>query len=171
MKVKFLIVCAMASVLAVACGNKKTDSAADNGETATEQQAPEAASAQSEDNTPADLSAEKRNSSSVIELENDNVLRRGRPVGRTAVIDFNATWCMPCKKFEPAFNEVAQQVSGVDFISVDIEKCPQTAASFGIQSVPTLLIIAPDGTIKDDYIGIGELLPAENFLKIVKANI
>ncbi len=174
MKTKILLICAMAAAMAVSCGKK--DAAADNTATAeaqTENAAAPAAPAASAtgDAGYADFSEQPRNSNNVILLDADNILVKGHKLDKVTVVDFNATWCMPCKKFEPAFNEVAAETDKADFVSVDVDKCPQTAQSFEIVSVPTVLIIGKDGEIKARYEGVGELLPADAFRKIVNANL
>ncbi len=65
---------------------------------------------------------------------------------RPAVIDFYATWCGPCKMTAPIFAELANTYAGkVDFYKIDIDKQPELAALFGINSIPTLLFIPMEG--------------------------
>ncbi|MEE0979258.1 MAG: thioredoxin domain-containing protein [Muribaculaceae bacterium] len=79
---------------------------------------------------------------------------------RLTVIDFNATWCGPCRAFTPIFDEAAKKYAGkVDFISVDIDQHQTLARQLYIQSIPAVLFIHKDGT-KDWSIG---LMTAEEF--------
>ncbi|MDY5900353.1 MAG: thioredoxin domain-containing protein, partial [Candidatus Limisoma sp.] len=63
-----------------------------------------------------------------------------------AVIDFYATWCGPCRALSPLVDKAANEYAGkVDFYKVDIDKVPELAQLFGIQSIPVLLFIPVDG--------------------------
>ncbi len=63
------------------------------------------------------------------------------------VIDFNADWCGPCRKFAPVFHEVAGEFKGrFRFISVNVDNCPEAAAQFGVSSIPQITILRPDGS-------------------------
>ena len=65
---------------------------------------------------------------------------------RPAIIDFYATWCRPCKMTAPVVEELANDYQGkIDFYKVDIDKEPELAATFGIQSIPTFLFIPVKG--------------------------
>ena len=84
--------------------------------------------------------------------------------GHLVVIDFNATWCGPCRKFSPIFKSAADKYKGeVEFISVDIDRHKKLTRDIGITSVPTLLFICSDGKI---YSWVG-LLPQEEFFKAI----
>lgn len=67
--------------------------------------------------------------------------------GKGMVIDFNATWCGPCKKFAPHFEAVAarNQEKAV-FYSIDVDQHPELAARYGVESIPMVVYIAPDGS-------------------------
>ena len=54
-----------------------------------------------------------------------------------SVIDFSADWCIPCKILKPIFQEVAKEVEGVNFGSVDVDKENDLAQRFYIMSVTT----------------------------------
>ncbi len=54
--------------------------------------------------------------------------------------DFSATWCGPCKKLKPIVEELAGEYAGrVDVVHIDVDEARETAARFGIMSVPTLM--------------------------------
>lgn len=52
------------------------------------------------------------------------------------VIDFNATWCGPCKMLNPVLDELSQEYN---IIKIDIDKNPDIASEYEIMSVPTLV--------------------------------
>jgi len=107
----------------------------------------------------------------VVMLSDDNVFRPDTKVQKLTILDFNATWCGPCKMLAPVFDSAAKTFSGkVDFVSIDIDKCTATRDAFGVEAVPTVVIMRPDGKT-ERYVGTQELLPADNFIRIVKDNL
>jgi thioredoxin 1 len=57
-------------------------------------------------------------------------------------IDFNATWCGPCKLMKPMFEDLAIQYQGkVNFISIDTDKNPEIADQYGVTSIPTFVLV------------------------------
>jgi thioredoxin 2 len=60
--------------------------------------------------------------------------------GLPVVVDFWAAWCGPCKMMVPHFAEAAKQLPRVRFAKIDTEAATQTAARFGIRSIPTLIV-------------------------------
>ncbi|MEU4154413.1 thioredoxin [Streptomyces sp. NPDC026659] len=57
------------------------------------------------------------------------------------LIDFWADWCGPCKQFAPVYDKAAAENPDLVFAKVDTEAQPELAQAFGIQSIPTLMIV------------------------------
>ena len=64
----------------------------------------------------------------------DEVLKAEHPV----VVDFWAPWCGPCKAVEPILADLAEASAGrVEFAKLNIDENFQTAARYGVLSIPT----------------------------------
>ncbi|MDA2809610.1 thioredoxin [Nocardiopsis sp. RSe5-2] len=57
------------------------------------------------------------------------------------LIDFWASWCGPCKQFAPVYEKAAEENPDLVFAKVDTEDQQELAASFDIQSIPTLMVV------------------------------
>jgi thioredoxin 1 len=70
------------------------------------------------------------------------------------MVDFWATWCMPCKAMAPVIAEIAGQTKGkVKVGKLDIDKNGPIANQYGIQAIPTILIFK-DGLLVETLVGI-----------------
>jgi thioredoxin 1 len=59
----------------------------------------------------------------------------------TILVDFYADWCAPCRMMTPVLERVAQELKGkVVIAKLDIEQAQNTAASFQVTSIPTLIL-------------------------------
>ena len=58
-----------------------------------------------------------------------------------ALVDFWAAWCGPCRTFGPIFEQASEEHPDAVFGKVDTEAQQALAGSFGISSIPTLMII------------------------------
>ncbi|MEL6177909.1 MAG: thioredoxin family protein [Myxococcota bacterium] len=76
------------------------------------------------------------------------------PGGGTAVIDFWAPWCGPCRSMAPAFKAVAERFADapVTFYKIDTEARPEFGRAFNVRSLPSIVFIH-DGTVQDVLIG------------------
>lgn len=72
---------------------------------------------------------------------------------KLVLVDFWAAWCGPCKMVAPVIDEIADEYKdAVKVVKVNTDENPSTAASYGIRSIPTLLIFN-EGHIIDTIIG------------------
>ena len=56
------------------------------------------------------------------------------------IIDFWAPWCGPCKGFAPVYEKAAEAHTDVVFAKVNTDEQQELAGSFGIRSIPTLIV-------------------------------
>ncbi|MEM2109567.1 MAG: thioredoxin [Candidatus Odinarchaeota archaeon] len=57
------------------------------------------------------------------------------------LVDFYATWCMPCKMMAPVIEDLARKYAGKIIVGkVDVDKNPKLAVKYQIMSVPTFMV-------------------------------
>lgn len=70
-----------------------------------------------------------------------------------AVVDFNATWCGPCRMLAPVLEDISEKYAGrVSFFSVDVDEAPGLAMQFRVNSVPCLVLLK-NGEFADQSVG------------------
>ena len=73
------------------------------------------------------------------------VIKSDTPV----LVDFWADWCAPCKIIAPLVDELAEEYDGqVKFAKLDVDSNPQTAMTYGVRGIPTLLIFSDGQPVK-----------------------
>ena len=57
------------------------------------------------------------------------------------LVDFHATWCVPCKQMAPELQRFAKNNTGkLMVIKIDIDENQKAAQQYQIQGVPTLIL-------------------------------
>lgn len=73
------------------------------------------------------------------------VLQADKPV----LVDFWATWCGPCQMIAPVVEQVAEEYKDVLSVAkLDVDANQRTAMTYGVQSIPTLLIFKDGKEVK-----------------------
>ncbi|XP_063697950.1 nose resistant to fluoxetine protein 6-like [Culicoides brevitarsis] len=59
---------------------------------------------------------------------------------KLVIVDFNASWCGPCKVIAPHFERLAHEYSDTAlFLKVDVDECEEVALSQGVSALPTFV--------------------------------
>jgi thioredoxin 1 len=80
----------------------------------------------------------------------EEVLKEEKPV----LVDFFASWCVPCQMMGPMIEELALEYKDqVKVGKLDVEESQQIARKYGVMSIPTLIIFK-EGQIVEQLVGL-----------------
>ena len=75
----------------------------------------------------------------------DSVVRQS---SKTVLVDFWASWCGPCRMIAPVLEEVAAERPDVKVCKVNVDEEQELAISYGVSSIPTLLVFKNGQVVK-----------------------
>ncbi len=80
---------------------------------------------------------------------NEEVLHSDVPV----LVDFWATWCMPCRMLGPVIDEIAEEANGFKVGKINVDEEPELAAKYNVMSIPTVMVFK-NGTVAASTVGV-----------------
>ncbi|MBI2044343.1 thioredoxin [Candidatus Pacearchaeota archaeon] len=81
------------------------------------------------------------------------------------LIDFTASWCMPCIMMSPIMDDLAKKFKGkIKFGKIDIDENPDLAERYNVVSIPNFILFK-NGQKADQYIGSSSQEDFEKKLK------
>ncbi len=90
---------------------------------------------------------------SVLHLYSDNFEEVVSAASCPVVVDFWASWCTPCRMIAPIIEDIADELDGrIDVYKVDVDEASDIAASFGVMSIPTIMVFT-DGKEQERIVG------------------
>lgn len=89
-----------------------------------------------------------------IQLTDANFDKEVIQAKEPVLVDFWAVWCGPCQIQGPIVEEVATLMKGKAKVGkINVDENPQTAGTYGIMSIPTLMIFK-GGKVVKQFVGV-----------------
>lgn len=93
----------------------------------------------------------------VIILNNENFKEEVLNYSGTVLVDMYAEWCGPCQIMAPMVEALSEEgLSNAKFGKVNIDDFPELAGQFGVEVIPTLLIIK-NGQETNRFVGVTDI--------------
>jgi len=80
------------------------------------------------------------------------------------LVDFYADWCGPCRMLTPVLEEVQKESTGVQVAKIDIDKAQNTASTYQVTSIPTLVLFK-DGKEVGRLVGLRDKETIQEFIQ------
>ena len=99
----------------------------------------------------------------ITAITKDNFIAEVINSDKPVLLDFWAEWCGPCRMLAPTVEAIAREREDLKVGKIDVDVEQQLAVQFGIESIPTLIIVK-NGEIAGKLIGYNSKLIVEGFI-------
>ncbi|CAN8284748.1 unnamed protein product [Cochlearia groenlandica] len=72
--------------------------------------------------------------------------------GKILVVNFKASWCVPCKRLAPIYQELASTYTSMIFVTIDVEELAEFSNEWNVEATPTIVFLK-DGRQMDKLVG------------------
>ncbi len=91
-----------------------------------------------------------------LELNDQNFDQEIKNFEGVALVDFWASWCMPCKMQGPIIDQLFEEYKdkgNIKIAKLNVEENPNKSQEYEIMSIPSLKIFK-DGKVVEDMVGL-----------------
>ncbi|MBE5954923.1 MAG: thioredoxin [Lachnospiraceae bacterium] len=100
----------------------------------------------------------------VLHVTKDNFQQEVLESSKPVLLDFWATWCMPCRMLSPILDEIAEETDEFKICKINVDEEGDLALQYKVMSIPTLVVMK-NGVEVERSLGV---IPKDDVLDLMK---